>query len=218
MKKNHLFFLLILVSFFACKSKENVSPIAVEVQTPVVFKEDVGPRTLSWLSPYVGKTLVTFEDSLGNKQVFDISKSATSREVYTFNNKNIDGESFALFLTNRQDANQIFAFKPIGKNLVWFGNTLSISQESSYLRLQFGPYFSEEAYGIGLSSGLNKATFDYLKYTYSLNYPKEGDDSFIFNVEAGVKIFFASISVTQSKGIDYYLDNKGTKWKQISIQ
>lgn len=214
----HVLFVLLLSSFFACESKEDTNPVVLTDNNKpvVVLKESLGTRSLSWLSPYVGKAAVTFEDSLGGKQVFNITKSATSQELHSYI-KTIEGETFTLSLTNTRDGNQIFAFKPIGKDFILFGNTLKISQDSNYLRLQFARFWSEESYWVVFSSALNKAP-NFLKYTYSPNYPVEGGDSFIFNVDTGVTIFYKSLSMSQSKGIDFYFDSNGVKWKQTLIQ
>jgi hypothetical protein len=218
MKKTVLF-LFILSSFIACKSKDDsVNPTVVNSQTQpalVIVKESLGTRTLSWIKPYLGKSSVTFEDSLGNKQIFDITETPIRREFHTYTYI-ADGETFELFLTQKTDKNNIFSFKPLGKNFIIFSNLDRISETTpNIVNLQFARFYSEENYWVTYSGPLSLQN---LIYTYSPTYPIEGGDFFTFSHDKNTQTFYKSFAMTQSKGIEYYIDDKNVKWKQVSVK
>ncbi len=211
----HVLFILLFTGLCACKSKESDS-MPTPVVAPVIAKEALGIRALSWIKPYLGKTSVTFEDSLGNKQIFAITETKIRNELHT-HEKTIDGETFELFLTSKTNADQVFAFKPIGKNFILFGNSLRIDASGNNIfGIQFSRFFSEEYYWVGFPSPLN-LNLDNITYTYGTIYPVEGGDSFELRI-GKLFSFFSSFAATQSKGIDYYIDLNGVKWKQTLIQ
>jgi hypothetical protein len=213
MKKTVLF-IFILSSLIACKSKEDaVNP------TPnpalVIVKESLGVRALSWIKPYLGKSSVTFEDTLGNKQIFDIRETPIRREFHNSNTYIADGETFELFLTQRDAKNNFFSFKPLGKNFIIFSNLDKMSGTTpNIVNLQFTYFTSEEYYWVQIASAPAKV----LEYTYSPIYPIEGGDSFTFTHNNGTQTFYKSFVATQSKGIEYYIDDKNVTWKQVSIR
>jgi hypothetical protein len=214
--KKTLLFLFILGSFIACKPKDDsVNPTVINSQpAPVIVKESLGTRTMSWIKPYLGKSSVTFEDTLGNKQIFDITETPIRREFHTYIYI-ADGETFELFLTQKTDKNNIFSFKPLGKNFIIFSNLDKISETTpNVINLQFAPFYSEERYWVVSNAFLD----DKLKYTYSPTYPTEGGDFFTFTYDKNTQAFYKSFAMTQSKGMEYYIDDKNVKWKQVSIK
>jgi hypothetical protein len=216
--KRTVLFIFILGSFIACKSKEDaVNPNINPTQNPalVIVKESLGVRALSWIKSYLGKSSVTFEDTLGNKQIFDITETPIRREFHT-HTYIADGETFELFLTQKTDKNNIFSFKPLGKNFIIFSNLDRMSETTpNIVNLQFARFTSEEYYWIQYSTAFN---FENLKYIYSPTYPIEGGDFFTFTHDKNTQTFYKSFLATQSKGIEHYIDDKNVKWKQVSIK
>jgi hypothetical protein len=211
MKKTVLF-IFILGSLIACKSKKDeVNPTTA----PVVTKESLGVRSLSWIKPYMGKSSVTFEDTLGNKQIFDIRETPIRREFHNSNTYIADGETFELYLTQREAKNNFFSFKPLGKNFIIFSNLDKMSDTTrNIVNLQFTYFTSEELYWVHIAFAPPKV----IEYTYSPVYPIEGGDSFTFTHDKSTQTFYKSFVATQSKGIEYYIDDKNVKWKQVSIK
>jgi hypothetical protein len=192
--------------------------------TPIDTAEraSLGPNALAWLSPYLNRSTVTFRNDAGQTQTFRISSTST-RQLFLPFDRTLS-ETFELLLTSTQNAGEVLAFKPVGRNYVSVGNTPQVDIDANKVfGIFFAPFGPGQNYWAQVfSRGGALATVD---YTYGPLYPSNGSDAvrIALNRDPAVTatpdaVFFREIVLRQGTGVESYVDRTGMRWQQVEVR
>jgi hypothetical protein len=204
------------LTLVACAA--DVAPVAPDRITanPAALAQPaaLGPNTLSWVAPYVGRRTVSFQSSDGRTDTFAIEQRPRGEVFTSFDNAR--SETFVLVLRSRSDAGRVLALRPAGPNVLSVGTTADVSVQAPELfGLLYAPASLVGNYWTQLQSRDGRVTEQ--RYTYGAAYPAGGSDALYVAFSPG-RAFVRALWLRQGVGVEAFVDSDGVRWEPSRVE